>query len=117
MNRKKLLDLAIHNLVKISEEFAKYPDKLAEFVEGIGKETNQLAMNIIGETLTSRDMMIRENSKRNEIYGIHEGIVGPSDKGKVLFPNKYSIIKRKIYRLSDNFTERMRNGLTNERVL
>lgn len=60
----------IHNLVEISEDFAKFPDNLAEFIESIGKETNKLALNIIGETLTSRDQMIRESSSRKEKWEI-----------------------------------------------
>ncbi len=64
------LENGIQNLIEISESFAKHPEELAEYIKGIGKETNRLALDIIGETLTARNTMIRESSERKEKWDI-----------------------------------------------
>ena len=64
------LENGIQNLIQMSENFAQHPEELAEYVKGIGKETNKLALDIIGETLTARNTMIRESSKRKEEWDI-----------------------------------------------
>lgn len=60
----------IQNLIELSENYAKNPEELAEYIKGIGKETNKLALDIIGETLTARNAMIRESSERKEKWDI-----------------------------------------------
>ena len=60
------LDEGIKNLIKAVEDFARHPERFAGFVKQIGTVTNQLALELIGETLTSRDDMIRESAKRLE---------------------------------------------------
>ena len=64
------IENGIPKLIRLSESFAEHPDKLAEYVKGIGTETNQLALNIIGETLTSRNTMIRVSGERKEKWDI-----------------------------------------------
>ena len=64
------LENGIQNLIQMSENFAQHPEEMAEYVKGIGKETNQLALNIIGETLTARNTMIRESGERKEKWDI-----------------------------------------------
>ena len=64
------LENGIQNLIKICENYAEHPNEFAEFVTGLEKETNRLARKIIGETLTSRNTMIRESSERKEKWDI-----------------------------------------------
>ena len=47
-----------------------HPEQLAEFIINVGHETNHLALEIIGETITSRDTMLRESCKRKTDWNI-----------------------------------------------
>ncbi len=57
-------------MTNAAEAFAMHPEKLAEFILNVGNETNRLALEIIGETLTSRDTMLRDSSKRKAGWNI-----------------------------------------------
>lgn len=66
----KFLDTGIKKLMKAAEDFAIHPEELAEFIMNIGNETNRLALDLIGETLSSRDSMLRESIKRKAVWSI-----------------------------------------------
>lgn len=66
----EFIEKGIHNLEKLGEDFAQHPEKLAEYILGVGRETNRLALNLIGETLTSRNTMICESQERKEKWRI-----------------------------------------------